>query len=224
MIICNVKTSTGFAVSSMDRNGGKTLSLRTGVTRIFRFRAPAPNSSFSRHRHRFDARREELKLLLPPDHAKPRGEYQVVPLQTRRRVADIAVGERELPAQPILQLRRQGGIELETILAGVREVREDREPFAKGAALRKLRVKLLANQRLGTVLVYRCYPDDRGRRGGVHDRVRAKFVAVIIEAAEHIEDVTVRFDDVIAHATAVNLPQVQVLELVGLETGNRKDE
>lgn len=48
-----------------------------------------------------------LQLRLPPDHTEPRRQHQVVPLQPNRRVANVLIAERCLPAQPILQLHRQ---------------------------------------------------------------------------------------------------------------------
>jgi len=49
-------------------------------------------------------------------------------------------------------------------------------------------------------------------------------MAVVGEATEDIEDTAIGLDDAITNTAAMDLAKIEVLELVGFEVGERKDE
>jgi hypothetical protein len=55
-------------------------------------------------------------------HSQAGGEEQVVILQSFKRLAHIAVTESDLPAEPVFDFGGGCGIELQTIVAGVRDI------------------------------------------------------------------------------------------------------
>ena len=54
---------------------------------------------------------------------QPRRKQQVVLLLSRRRIADVDVAERILPAQPLVDLCDQAQIERSAVFAGVAQIR-----------------------------------------------------------------------------------------------------
>lgn len=134
------------------------------------------------------------------------------------------VAEGKLPAKPVLQLGRKIGIKLEAVLAGVSQVGIEGEAFRKEAALGKMGVELFTHESFGTVLSGCGDEDGGGRRSGVGSGVRAKRIAVVGEATEDIEHVAIGLDDVITNTAAIDLAKIEVLELVGFEVGEGKDE
>src|SRR5208283_2589118 len=128
------------------------------------------------------------------------------------------------PAQPVLQLRGNRGIELETVIAGMREVRIKTQAFRQSCLLGKLGIKFLAEYRFGAVLHRgRNRSNSRGR-SGIRQGVRAEGVAVVGETAEHVKRGARRFDGVVTEAAAKNISQIQMLQRVGFEIGSSKSE
>jgi hypothetical protein len=64
-----------------------------------------------------------LLFAFTPHNTQACGEQQIVCLQADRRVADVAVAEGGLPAEPFLHLRADRRIGLEAVVSGWGEIR-----------------------------------------------------------------------------------------------------
>src|SRR5580692_4553586 len=82
-----------------------------------------------------------LERPLPECQAHASGKNQVVLLQAGEGVAQVAIAIGELPTEPIFQLGGGGGVELEAVTAGVRDVGVQAKLFGKRGAIVDLGVE-----------------------------------------------------------------------------------
>jgi hypothetical protein len=73
-----------------------------------------------------------LEHALTKRQSQSRGEQKVIALQAGRRIADVVVVKRDLPAEPILQFGSDVGIEAVAIAAGAAKSRVNGKILADG--------------------------------------------------------------------------------------------
>src|SRR5580692_5944866 len=160
-----------------------------------------------------------LEHRLAKCQAHARGKNQVICFEPRERIADVAVAIGHLPTEPVLQLGGNRGVELEAVIASVRDVWVDAELFGDGGPAVELGVKrfpendfasLACNGRLGRL--------SSGSRNGSVERL------VIAAAAKDVEGRLLVVDHVIAHAAAQDIAQIEVLKLVVFEVCEAENE
>ena len=70
-----------------------------------------------------------LEHRLAECQADAGGKKQVIGLESGERIAVVAIAIGDLPAEPVFQLGCDRDVELEAVVAGVRDVRVDAELF-----------------------------------------------------------------------------------------------
>src|SRR5208283_3307255 len=134
------------------------------------------------------------------------------------------VAEGEVPAQPVLELRGNRGIELEPVIAGVRQVGINAEALCDRRSLVQLGIKLFADDRFRAVLDRRCDCGEWRRWSEIRQGISSEGIAVVSEAAVHVQRGACRLDGVITKAAAKNRAEIKVLQGVGFKIGSRKRE
>src|SRR5580692_3315622 len=85
-----------------------------------------------------------LEHALAECQAHTGGKEQIVGLEAGQRVAEVAVAVGNLPSEPALQLGGSGGVELEAVGAGLRNVGIKAEHLGDRGAVIDLSVKAFA--------------------------------------------------------------------------------
>jgi hypothetical protein len=160
-----------------------------------------------------------LEHPLAECQANAGGKKQVIILETRQRIAQVAIAVGDLPAEPVFQLGRSSGVKLEAVRASVRDVGVEAELFGERGAIVDLGVEGFAQNDFAGL-------SSNGRRGGGTSGggESAEEVRVVAASCKNIESRGLSIYDVIAQAAADYIPQVEVLKLVVLEVGETKDE
>lgn len=85
--------------------------------------------------------RADLKHTLPECQAHTGRKNQVILREAGKRVAQVPVTVGDLPAQPVLELRSRGGIELEAVIAGVGQIGKQAELLDDRGAVAQLGIE-----------------------------------------------------------------------------------
>src|SRR5580658_1564339 len=82
-----------------------------------------------------------LEHALAECQAHASGKNQVVLLEAGEGVAQVTIAVGDLPTEPVFQLGGAGGVELEAVTAGVRDVGEQAKLFCERGAIADLGVE-----------------------------------------------------------------------------------